>query len=140
MEKDRMRLARIGTPQQDDIRLFYFAVRTRAATRSEDRRQTDDAGRVSSPVATVNVVAADHGAHKFLRGIVQFIGGLRATEHPESFRPARLNFSAEACRSHLQSFIPAGSTMLAIFTNKGSCQPLARSAFHILSPGNKAHG
>src|SRR5690242_18930837 len=53
MEKDRMRVACVGTPQQNDVRLFDFAVGTRPAARSENRRQTDDARRVSSPVAAV---------------------------------------------------------------------------------------
>ena len=87
MEKDGMGLARVRAPKENDVRLFGFAVRTRAASRSENRRQTDDAGGVSSPVATINVIRADHRADEFLRHVIQLVGGLRTTEHPERIRP-----------------------------------------------------
>jgi hypothetical protein len=60
MKKDRVRFPRVGTPQQDDLRVFRFAIRTGAAARSEDRRQTGDAGSVSSPVTAIDVVRPHH--------------------------------------------------------------------------------
>ncbi len=76
VEEDRVRLPRIRPPQQDPVRFFNLAVRTRPAARPEDRRQTDDAGGVSSPVATVDIVAPDHRADEFLGNVVQLVGGL----------------------------------------------------------------
>src|SRR5579863_3595196 len=117
MKENRMRLPGIGTPKQDHIRLFNFAVRTRAAPCPENRRQTGDARGVSSPVAAVNVVATDYGAHKFLRDIIQFIGGLGATEHPKGSRSARFHFAVNAARNGLQSFVPGCRAMLSIVAN-----------------------
>ena len=54
-------------PEDDEVRLLDLAIRARPAARSEDRRQTDDAGGVSGAVAAVDVVAADHGARELLR-------------------------------------------------------------------------
>src|SRR5258708_3019262 len=59
MKEDRMRLPGIAPPEEDDIRLLDLLIRGRPAAHSEDRRQTDDAGGVSGPVAAVDVVAAD---------------------------------------------------------------------------------
>src|SRR6185437_10063944 len=70
MEKNRVRLPRVGTPQQDDVRLFYFTIRAGSPARSEYRRQTGDAGGVSSTVAAVDVVAADHRPDKLLGHII----------------------------------------------------------------------
>ena len=74
MEKDRMRLASVRTPEQDYVRVFDFAVGTCAASRSENRRQTGDAGGVSSTVATVYVIGTDDGADEFLCRVVQLVG------------------------------------------------------------------
>ena len=76
MKEDRVRVSRVRAPQQDNFALFNFAVRTRPASRSENRRQTGDAWRVSSTVTTVNVVCADDRAHELLRYIIQLVGGL----------------------------------------------------------------
>src|ERR1035437_7338043 len=86
MEEDRMRLAGVRTPQQDDSRLFDLGVRTCAAAHSKYRRQTDDARDVSSAVATVDIVSPDRRADELLRRVVQLVGGLGAAEHPESIR------------------------------------------------------
>ena len=81
MEKNRVRFPRVRTPEQDDIGFFDFAIRTRAAACSKYRRQTGDAGSMSSPIAAVNVVAAHDTADEFLRRVVQLVRGLGAAEH-----------------------------------------------------------
>jgi hypothetical protein len=86
VKENRMRFPRIRTPQQDDVGLLYFPVRACAATRSEYRRQTGDAGCVSSPVTAINIVRTHHGADEFLCRIVQFVGGFGTTEHAEISR------------------------------------------------------
>jgi hypothetical protein len=137
VKENRMRLPRIGTPEQDHVRLFDFAIGTCAATRSEDRRQTGDAWGVSSPVAAIDVVATDDGAHKFLRYVIQFIGRLGATEHPKSSRAARFHFAVDAARGELQSFVPGCRAMLSIFANQGSSYALTWTSSHTSPLGTR---
>ena len=96
VEPDRVRRARVRSPQEDDVRLLDFAVGARASTRPEHRRQTDDARRVSCPVATVDVVGAERDAGELLRQEVHFVRGLRAAEDAERVRAARIDVAAEA--------------------------------------------
>jgi len=100
MEKDRMRLAGVRPPKEDNVGLFDFAVRTRSATRAENRRQTGDARGVSSAVATIDVVAADDRSDEFLCGEIQFVGRFGATEHAECAGPTRRRFILKA-RGHV---------------------------------------
>jgi hypothetical protein len=66
MEEDGMCLARIRPPKNDEVSLLDLPVGARAAAGSENRRQTGDAGGVSSAIATVDVVASHHRAGEFL--------------------------------------------------------------------------
>jgi len=76
MEKDGMSFPRVGAPKQNHVRLFRLAIGTCSASRTENRRQTGDAGGMSSPVAAINVVATDDRANKFLGDVVELVGGL----------------------------------------------------------------
>src|SRR5579885_3546676 len=107
-----------------------LAVRACSAACSENRRQTGDARGVSSPVAAVDVVAADDGTDKFLRGIVQLIGGLRAAEHAERSRPSRGDFPLNAPRNGVESFVPACRDVLSVLAYEGGCQPRFAPGFH----------
>ena len=111
MKKNRVGFPRIRTPQQDDVRFFNFAIAARATAGSEDRRQTGDAGGMSSPVAAINVVRAHDAADEFLRCIVQFVGGLGATEHAEVPRIVLRNRLAERRSDAIQGVIPRSRTM-----------------------------
>jgi hypothetical protein len=51
MEEDRVRFARVRSPEDQQIRLFDLFIGRRPAARTEYRRQTDDARSVSSAVA-----------------------------------------------------------------------------------------
>jgi len=115
MKEDRVRLPGVRAPQQDDVRLFNLAVRTCAAARSENRRQTGDAGGVSSPVAAIYVVRSHHGTNKFLGYVIQLVGGLRATEHAEVPGVFLRDRPAESLGDTIQGFIPGGRAMPAIF-------------------------
>src|SRR5207249_847127 len=130
MEENRVRLARVRAPKQNYVRLFDFAVRTRPAPRPENRRQTDDARGVSSPVATVDVVRADHRAHEFLSHVVQLIGGLRATEHAARARPVFLDLRAEPCSNAVQCLVPSRRTMLTVLPNQRRLSPIFVRAVH----------
>ena len=83
VEKDRVRLTGVRTPQHDQLGFRNLAVRTGTAAQPEDCRQTDDAGSVSSAVAAIDIIASDHGTNEFLRDIVQLVRRFRATEHSE---------------------------------------------------------
>ena len=62
-----MGLTRIRPPEEDEVRILDFAIGARCATRTKNRRQTDDARGVSSTVATVDVVRANNHPSKFPR-------------------------------------------------------------------------
>jgi|SRR5713226_8907268 len=112
-----MSFPRVGAPKKNDVRLFHFTVRAGAPSRTEDRRQTGDARGVSSPVATVDVVAADDRADEFLRDVVQLVGGLGAAEHAEGARSVLADFAADALRDAVESFFPRCRTMLSVFAD-----------------------
>jgi hypothetical protein len=118
MKEDGVRLPRIRSPQQDDVRLFDLLIRTCSAARSEDCRQTGDAGRVSSPVAAVDVVRPHDGADELLGRVIQLIRGLGAAEHAEAPRIVFLNRPVESLRHSFQSFIPRGWPMPAVFADE----------------------
>jgi len=123
MEEDRMRLPGVGTPKQDYIRFFNLAIRTCPSARAENRRQTDDAGGVSSPIAAINIVAADHRANELLGSVVQLVGRLGATEHAERSRAMLLDLRPEALGHPVKSLVPCGGTMRTVFANERLSQP-----------------
>lgn len=109
-----MSFPRIRTPKKNDVRLLNFAVGTGTPSRAEDRRQTGDAWRVSSPVATIDVVAADHRADEFLGDVVEFIGGLGAAEHAKRARSVPGYFATDTIRDAIKSFFPRCWAMLSL--------------------------
>ena len=127
-----MRLPRVGTPQQDDVRLFNLLVRAGAPARPKYRRQTGDAGGVSSTVAAIDVVRADHRPDKLLRHIIQLVGRFRATEHTERVRPVFGELGAEAFGHPVQSFVPGRRPVAAIFAYIRLGQPFSRWNRHNL--------
>ena len=118
VEENRMRFPRVRSPQQDDVGIFNLAIRTGPAARSEDRRQTGDAGGVSSPVAAINVVRTHDAANEFLRRIIQLVCGLRATEHAKIPRIVLRNGFAERHGDAFQGFIPGGWTMRTVLAHQ----------------------
>ena len=131
MKEDRVRLPRIGSPQQNDVRLFNLTVRAGAPARPEYRRQTGDAGGVSSTVATVDMVAADHRSHELLRRIIQLVGGFRATEHPERIGSVFRELNLEILCDVIKGLIPTRRTMATVFADKRKRQTLSRRDGHI---------
>src|SRR5215831_11871059 len=130
MEKNRMRLAGIRTPKENDVRLFDFAIRTGSAARPENRRQTDDARGVSSAVATINVVRANHRANEFLRDVVQLVGGLGTTEHTKRPRPVLFDLRAKSRYHPVESLVPRRGLVRAVRANQRRSQTLAISVIH----------
>src|SRR5580704_14489220 len=130
MKKNRVRFPCVRSPQQNYVRLFDFAIRACSPACSEYRRQTGDARRMSSPVAAINVVRTHDAAHEFLRRIVQLVGGLRATEHPEVARVLLRDRFAERRRHALQRFIPGRGTMPSVLPHQRLRQPPLRWLRH----------
>jgi hypothetical protein len=126
MEEDRVRLPRVRAPQQKRPSLFCLGVRTRTAARSKDRRQTDDAGGVSSPVATVDIIAPDRRTNEFLRDVVQLVGCLGATEHAEQAGVALRGDTPERLRNKVESFVPRCWTVRPVFTYQRLGEPALR--------------
>ncbi len=122
VEEDRVRFASVRTPQDDQIGLFQLAIGTRAASRSKDRRQTDDAGSVSGTIAAINIVATDDQASKLLCHEVHLVRRLRATEHPHRRPAVRVDDLLETGRRPVQRLIPARWSERSVFTHHGSSQ------------------
>jgi hypothetical protein len=107
MEEDGVRLARVRSPEDDEIRLLDLAIRARPAARAEYRRQTDDARRVSCTVAAVDVVAAD-AARELLGEIVHLVRRLRAAEKPEARWPAAFDGRTNPAGRSIERLVPRG--------------------------------
>jgi len=137
MEEDGMCFSRVGAPQEDHIRFFDLAVGTSPATRPENRRQTGDAGSMSSTVTTINIVAADDGAHELLRGVVQFVGRLGAAEHSKRAWAMQRHLLLKSFRGAQHSFVPRCKAVFAIFANERSRQPIVRCVMHNAPPATK---
>ena len=118
MKENRVRFSRVRSPQQDDVRFFDFAIRACSTTRSEDRRQTGDARGMSSPVTAIDIVGAHDAANEFLRHIVQFIGGLGATEHAKVSRVVLRDGFAESGSDTVQGFIPGCWSMRTVLAHQ----------------------
>ena len=73
MKENRMRFPGVRSPEKNDVRFFDLLVRVCATARTENRRQTGDARGVSSTVATIDVVTADHDTRELLRNEVHFV-------------------------------------------------------------------
>jgi hypothetical protein len=125
VEKDWVRFPRVGAPKQDDVGIFRFAIRASSAARSKDRRQTGDAGRVSSSITAIDIVRSHHGADKFLCRIVQLIRRLGAAEHSEISRIVFGNGFFERRCNAVHRFIPCSGTMRAVVAH----QRLGKSGF-----------
>ncbi len=112
-----MSFPRVRAPKKNDVRFFHFTVRAGATSRSEDRRQTGDARGVSSPIATIDIVAADDRANEFLRDVVKLVGCFGAAEHAERTGPVLADFAADSIRDAIESFFPRCRTMLSVFAD-----------------------
>jgi hypothetical protein len=123
MKEDRMRLSRIRTPKDDQVRLGDLLIGARAAARSEYRRQTGDAGGVSGAVAAIDVIAANDHPRELLREKIQLVGRLGAAKQAESVWSTRLLCSRKASRGQLQCLVPRRSTQLTVAANKWLLQP-----------------
>ena len=117
VKEDGVGIPRIRTPQQNDVGFLNLPVGTRPAAKSEDCRQTDDAGSVSGTVTAIDVVAANHRARELLSEIVDLVGSFRATEQTEGVWPALLHRITQACGDSIESLVPTGWSEFAIHSH-----------------------
>ena len=106
MEKNRMCLSRVRSPQENDIGLFNFLIGIRATTRTENHRQTGDARSVSGSVATIDVVAAQCHARELLRDKIHFIGAFRTAEDSDCASTMLLHNGPQTVRRAIERLIP----------------------------------
>src|SRR5579859_7786621 len=134
MKENRVRFAGIGAPEKNEVRLRHFLIRAGGAARAEHRRQTGDAGGVSSAVATVDVVAADDRADEFLRDVVQLVGGFRAAEHSERARAVFFDLALQSAGNEIESFFPTCRPMTVGCANQRGGEPAGRDRRHLKLP------
>src|SRR5208337_2192106 len=134
VKEDGMGLTRVRPPEQDEVRILDLAIGTSCTTRTKNRRQTDDAGGVSSTVATVDVVGANDHPSEFPGQEIQFVRGLRATEYAESLRAVFLQRAAKAGGGAVKGFFPACGPQMAIFTNQWSSKSGFAGTCHRMLP------
>src|SRR5262249_37314752 len=113
VKEDRVRLARVRSPEEDQIGLFTLLVRARPPARSEYRRQPGDAGGVSRPVAAVDVVAADDAPRELLGDEVRLVRALRAAEEPERARSVLVDHPTKARDGPVERLVPCGRPKLS---------------------------
>ncbi len=103
VKENRVGIAGVRAPKDDDIRLFDLLVGARPTACSEDVRQTGDARSVSRAVTAIDVVASHDDACELLCHEVHLVRRLGAAEQTEG--RALVLFEA-ACRA-LERFVPA---------------------------------
>src|SRR5581483_3549985 len=121
MEEDRVRLAGVRAPEDDQVRGSGLLVGARPAACTEHRRQTDDAGRVSGSVAAVDVVRPEHDPRELLRGEVQLVGRLGAAE--DARERAFVERRAEPGRGAFERLVPARRAQLSTVSDERRRQP-----------------
>jgi hypothetical protein len=107
VKEDRVRFARIGSPKKDNVRFFDLLVGVRTTAGTKDRRQTGDARGVSSAVAAIDVVTADHNAGELLRYEVHLVCRLRTAEEAKRRASMVLHNGLQTPRREIHSFVPA---------------------------------
>jgi hypothetical protein len=119
-------IARVRSPEEDDVRVFHLLIGARAATRTEDRRQTDDARCVSRSIAAIDVVVAERNPGQLPRQEIHLVRRLRAAEDSERVRPARREIPAKAFGRHIERFVPRGFAKGTVFANERVSQTRIR--------------
>jgi hypothetical protein len=117
VKKDGVSLARVRAPQNDEVGVLYLAIRTRPPSCTKDRRQTGDAGGVSSAITTVDVVGAHDGPGELLGKKIQLVRRLRAAKHSKALWSVTLLYPSKAVCRPAKSFVPTGDTKLSLFPN-----------------------
>jgi hypothetical protein len=117
VKEDRVGFARIRTPQDYQVGVLDFPIRTRAPACPENCRQTGDARRVSRAVTTVNVIAADDDTGEFLRHeihLVRCLGAAKQTERPWT---APSDSGAETLGRTAEGLFPCRRPQLTLLTH-----------------------
>jgi hypothetical protein len=139
VKKDRMRFARVRSPQDNQVGIFDLLIGARATACSENRRQTGDARSVSSTVTAVDVVAADNGACELLRQKVQLVGRFRAAKQAESIGSATLHSRSNTSCSPFESLGPRARSELVAVTDERLRQA-CKISYHVVDFGRLKNG
>src|SRR6188472_4409511 len=115
MKEDRVILAGVGAPHENHVGFFNLIVGARAPTRTEDRRQTDDARSVSRSITAVDVVGAESHTCQLLGQEVDFVAGLGAAERAYRVPTVERLDPLEALRGAVQRFFPRRLAKAAVF-------------------------
>ena len=129
VEKDGVGIAGVGAPEDDQVGVFRLAIRAGAASRPEDRRQTDDARGVSRAVAAVDVIAPQHRPRELLGKKIYLIGGFGAAEETEPAAPVPLDRGLEPFGRTVERLLPRGVPQPSILPDHGPSNALMGS-FH----------
>jgi hypothetical protein len=127
MEEYWVSRPRVRSPQKDNICLLGLLKRVRAPARSEYRRQTDDAGSVSRPVAAIDVVAADRHTSELLRYEVHLVRALGATEQAKRLWAMLVNNGLQTHDGSVQCLVPTRRSQTTILANERLGQTRIRS-------------
>jgi hypothetical protein len=126
VEEDRVGVTGVRAPHHDHVGGLDLGVRGRATTRSEDGGQTDHRGRVSSAVARVDVVRADHRPGELLGDEVHLVGRLGAGEEADGVGPGLAPSGAEAVGSAADRLFPRRRAQLATVAHQRLREPGVR--------------
>src|SRR5207244_5890713 len=105
-------------------------VRARSPSRSEHRRQTDDARRVSGAVAAVDVVRGEGDAAELLRREVDLVRRLRAAEDADALAAALGEHTSEALGRAVERLVPRGRAQASILADERLRQTCIRQRHH----------
>lgn len=130
VKKDRMRLSRVRSPQDNQVGLFHLFIRAGAAPCAKDCRQTGDARRVSSAIATINVIAANHQPGELLGHEIRLVRSFRTAKESKRSRSMLLYGALKSCGSARQRLIPRDRTELTVITDERFGETNIRT-FHI---------
>jgi hypothetical protein len=119
MKENRMCLPGIGSPEKNHICLFNLLIGVCATARTKNRRQTGDARRMSSAVATIDVVTAQYNARELLSNEVHFVGRLGAAEQSKGLATVLLDNGLQTARRKIQRLFPTSRTEDTTIPNKG---------------------
>jgi hypothetical protein len=136
VKKDGVSLPRVRAPQNDEVGVLNLAKRTRPASCTKDRRQTGDAGGVSSAITTVDVVGAHDGPGELLGKKIQLVRRLRAAKHSEALRSVPLGYAPKVACGAVKSLTPTGGTKLPVFPNQRMGDSIFHRICHISLPIN----
>ncbi len=110
MEKDGVRLTCVRAPKNNEAGFLNLSIRAGSPAQAEDRRQTDDARGMSSPVASIDVVAAYDSTRKLLSKKIKLVRCLRTAKDTEGLGAACFYSPMETFYRSVEGYVPASGS------------------------------